>query len=240
MLYLYAVVDRPQQPLSVPRGLGGRPPFLAGERAVAMVASELGEGDLALSEDNLYRHEAVVEALMAERGVLPMRFGCRVRDAASLRQLISIRRDELAAQLERLRGCVEMGLRLWPAGDVASSPPARPRAESGSAYIEHLRLRQRCGDRPRAEAALVDAVHRHLARRARAATRDAPPPPGQALAAAYLVPEEEGEAFVRETAAQRERHRALRFLCTGPWPPYSFASLELGIPVQAGIGDVPG
>jgi hypothetical protein len=65
-------------------------------------------------------------------------------------------------------------------------------------------------------------VHDPLAALARAHVQRTPRPP-EALRAAYLVDRRAVAGFTRLVARLDERHPELRLLCTGPWPPYSFA-----------------
>ena len=44
------------------------------------------------------------------------------------------------------------------------------------------------------------------------------------LRAAYLVDRDGGKAFTAAVADQQRHNPELRLLCTGPWPPYSFAA----------------
>ena len=46
------------------------------------------------------------------------------------------------------------------------------------------------------------------------------------LRAAYLVPSADVERFLAAVTQMRRRHSELSFVCTGPWPPYSFAALD--------------
>jgi hypothetical protein len=53
--------------------------------------------------------------------------------------------------------------------------------------------------------------------------RRSPRPPSELLRAAYLVDRDAIGAFTRLVARLDDRHPGLQLLCTGPWPPYSFA-----------------
>jgi hypothetical protein len=46
------------------------------------------------------------------------------------------------------------------------------------------------------------------------------------LNGAYLLDEDRSDEFVAVTAAMDDCHPALRLEVTGPWPPYSFATIE--------------
>jgi hypothetical protein len=69
---------------------------------------------------------------------------------------------------------------------------------------------------------LVEELHEPLARLARESTLDRQ---GGELRAAYLVERERVPEF-RELAQRVEASPELTVVCTGPWPPYSFASEE--------------
>jgi hypothetical protein len=149
--------------------------------ALAMVAGD-GPG---VGEEAYWRHERVVEAAMAGGPVLPMRFGSVLDDPAAF---LADRHDALAAALDRVRGAVEVGVRVGAAD--AGAP------QSGTEYL----LRR--GD--------AEHVHAELSALARAAVRR------RSASFAYLVDRGELERF-------DERARELGVMCSGPWPPYSFA-----------------
>jgi len=194
------------------------------------------------TEDNLWRHEAVVEILMADRTVLPMRFGTVLADEAAIQAVLAAHHADFVASLDRVRGRVELGLRvLWEADQPPTPPsssefPGVPQghsseelrgtqANSGRAYLlarlEEERQRQAC--RQRAEA-LAEELHTPLAQLATESTRQVLITPRLLLTAAYLVEREQVAAFRQEVEALSAANPTLRFLCTGPWPAYSFVT----------------
>jgi Gas vesicle synthesis protein GvpL/GvpF len=70
-------------------------------------------------------------------------------------------------------------------------------------------------------------IHDPLARAATAATSNVLATPQLLLSAAYLVPRAELRRFLELVDAETARHPELSFACTGPWPPYSFAILDV-------------
>jgi hypothetical protein len=154
----------------------------------------------------------VVDALARSAAVLPARFGLSFADEEALERTVRERRDELEAALERVRGCVELGLRvLAPEPDGA---PVEP--ESGGDYLR-ARLRE-TEERER----LALGLHETLEGRARDARRS--PPQGRwLLSAAYLVPAGGVDDFRGAVEELESAHPELALVCTGPWPPYSFA-----------------
>ena len=207
MIEVYAITDHPGPPL----------PRVADLHAVATgrLAAIWGparDGDV--TGEALWRHEAVVEALMADRDLLPVRYGTRLDDEAAVARTVAERCDDLAAALDRVRGAVELSLRVLAAGE--RTDPAAPHA--GGA--EYLRAKARSAG---ARAGVVRSVHEPLTVFARASVQRAPQGPFELLRAAYLIDRGVVAAFARHVARLQDRAPELRLLCTGPWPPYSFA-----------------
>jgi len=208
VIQLYAITDNPGPPLPDVAPLKTVP--IDGLAAVCAPA-----GETEASPEMLWRHEEVVEALMADRDLLPARYGTRLEDEAALARAVEDRRDELAAALDRVRGAVELSVRVAAAG-APPSPAVPPQASSGA---EYLRVRAH------AEASherTANAVHEPLAALSRASVVGRPRPP-ELFRAAYLVEREAVEPFTAEVARLQDAGAGLSFLCTGPWPPYSFA-----------------
>lgn len=192
MIELYAVSAHPAPPLPVLDDAALR--FTAaGELAVVWgpAATVARRPTLAA----LRRHAGIVEALMSDRDVLPMRFGTRVADARAAERALDERRADLARGLQQVRGAAEVGVRVAPA-------PGATRADGAMA---------------------LDVVHRPLAERARA-SRLRKPAGEELLRAAYLVDRGEIDAFLIAAGALQESRRDLRVVCTGPWPAYSFTT----------------
>jgi len=171
-------------------------------------------GGETLREDAL-AHGAVVDALMkAAAAVIPVRFGEVLPDAAELGETVRGRLPALHRSFERVRGCVELGVRVWGGEEDASDPVPD---ESGTAYMR----RRAAVERERREAA--ENLHRKLDAIARAAVVAAPAPADrERFSASYLVPVDrldDAQAAVERFGAE---HSGLTVLCTGPWAPYSF------------------
>jgi len=208
LIELYAITDNPGPPLP-----DLAPLELVPIDGLAAVCTPAVEADV--SAEALWRHEEIVEALMADRDLLPVRYGTRLEDEGVVARAIEERRDELAAALDRVRGAVELSVRVVAAG---SAPAGRQAADPRSG-AEYLRLRARA-DASRERAAR--ALHEPLAQLARTSA-EAPPRPPELFRAAYLVERGGIESFAAEVAALQEANPGLSILCTGPWPPYSFA-----------------
>jgi hypothetical protein len=196
VIELYAITDDPAEPA----------PPLRAIRCDGLTALAAPAEPQRLSSDALWRHEEVVESLMEQHDLLPVRFGTLLEDESALTRALAGRGAELAAALERVRGAVELAVRARERRPVEAPPLPR---DDGRAY-----MRAKAG---RAEAARL--VHDPLACLARdSVVRSGPEP----LRAAYLVERDALDSFVSMVGRLQQAQSGLDILCTGPWPPYSF------------------
>jgi hypothetical protein len=210
VIALYAITDHPTPPLP---GLGAVRAVASGDLSAVCGPVVTGE----VTADALWQHERIVEALMAGRDVLPVRYGTCVPDDAAAAQAVADNHDAFATSLESVRGAVELAVRVFPAGNARGAPAPPPESMTGTEYLRAL---------ARAAAEESDAtaiVHEPLAGIARAETIARVPRPGELLRAAYLVDHDAAKAFSARVAEIQEDNPQLRITCTGPWPPYSFA-----------------
>ena len=119
---------------------------------------------------------------------------------------MAARRDELRAALERVRGAVELAVRARANEAEAALPATR----NGREYLAARLGRSR---------AAVE-LHEPLAALARASVIQ---PGDELLRAAYLVDRDAAAAFIERVRDLQRAHPELALVCTGPWPPYSFA-----------------
>jgi gas vesicle protein GvpL/GvpF len=209
VIELYAIAAHPGPPippLSSPASLRAVP-----VGALAAICAPAVEREV--TPEALWRHEEVVEALMEDRDLLPVRYGTLVEDDAAAVRAVAARRSELAAALDRVRGAVELAVRA-----VATDPEDGDGEHRDGA--DYLRTKHRV---TAAQDEVARVLHEPLSALARADVRGVPRPPSELLRAAYLVDRDAVATFTRLIGRLDERNRDLQLLCTGPWPPYSFA-----------------
>jgi Gas vesicle synthesis protein GvpL/GvpF len=212
VIWVYAVCERPELPLPRVRGLARASLDMIAEGPLVAVLSRHAHAPDEPALDALWAHERVVESLMVERAVLPMRFGTRPSSTDGVREALAERRDVLLEALDRVRGRVELAMRaIQPAACAAADAP--PAATSGS---EYLRARL-------ARARTLEALHEPLAALAVAARRWPERAPGELLRISYLVDEPAVPHFRSVVEWLQREHPEAALLCTGPWPAYSFA-----------------
>lgn len=230
MIYLYALYKTDLFPFPQILGLGG----------VTLQPRPLGDVTLAVGEvantpshsfSALCEHEAAVEALTAMRPILPFRFGTVVADLQPVAIAVKSRLTAILANLDRVSGCVELGLSAQLAApeterqDQRDGPAA---AETGRAYLERLgrEAEARNAGAQQLQAAVAN-LDRRLLELSRCSRRLPSDRPDRLWRTAYLVPWNAMQPFQAEVAAAQkavvqEKAGSLSLLASGPWPPYSF------------------
>lgn len=215
MLYLYGLIET--RPLPSRRGLGDGELARVEVGELAAVVSEIDQRPTA-SEDALWEHESVLEALMIDGPVLPVRFGVVFADVEDVERELRTRHDAFAAALETVRGKVEIGVRVLKAPAVDERPAA---ADDGDSRPGTRYLRERLARRSEA-ALLARPIQDALAPFAVAERVRVRPEPNTLLSASYLVAASELDAVRTQVAELQRANAELNLVCTGPWPPYNF------------------
>jgi gas vesicle protein GvpL/GvpF len=256
--WVYAVVPADREVPSGVTGVAGSEPQVIEGAALAAVASrvpldEFGEeplrenlNDLAWLERTVRAHEAVIESVLTDGAVVPMRVCTIYHDEDQVRAMLESRAMVFADALARLADKAERGVKVVADRRVLEDQ-ARARSEAaraleedaagkpaGAAYIARKKLAAIVRDE--AERTLNDVVREAHARLEEWAVRSVIlPAQNRELAGyrgdmvfngAYLVEDERDEGFADVVADLQSRYGPLGFAfeLTGPWPAYNFAN----------------
>src|SRR2546421_6325288 len=134
----------------------------------------------------VWDHERVVEELMERHAVLPARFGTTFADRAELDACLERHRDELIEGLERVRNCVELGVRVM--AEEANAVKVEAHASGRGCQVALAAAETRVGE-------LHEQVNVPLAELAREAV--VRPVRGRevVMSGAYLVERDRGQGF---------------------------------------------
>lgn len=204
-------------------------------------ASDAGGFIPASTAENLMRHETVVEAVWAVGPALPVRFGTVLPDSEAVTRILAAQYETLRNDLRRIGDKIELGVTvLWrPAADIQSGEPTlRPDAERrsgtdtaaagdrpGLAYLRTRQTEYRQAESVRKRAqTLARELDDVLRPHALECHRSLCPSERLALRDLYLMERGQIGEFERAFDEVRQRHQEVRFLLSGPWPPYSFVT----------------
>ena len=248
--YLYAVSrDLAAQDLAEVTGLDGAPLDVVEKDGLAAVVSDVdlavyGEQglrehleDLTWLERVARRHDDVVHAVAQHGPTAPLRLATICLDDDGVRSRLAEWHDGLRQALDRVEGRSEWSVKAYArprAAAAGDGAPATTSPGAGAAYLQ--RKRAQTDERRTAEEAGVTAatqIHAALGSTAVASRLLAAQDPRltghegtMTLNGAYLVADQDADAFVAETQRQAAAHDEVRLEVHGPWPPYSFATLD--------------
>lgn len=226
MIYVYAVTDPISQPFPRTTGMDDQPTELLITSDIGVAISRHADCTFTATADHVCRYERVVETLMQDRALLPARFGTTFHEEHDLHAAIGSKADLLRKGLDKVRDCVELGVRVLtnqcPRQSVSDPAPALPTTSGRAWMLARLDRERQTEHNRRADQPLATSLHEPLAALARDACLQMRS--GRFLAtAAYLVPRDKIGHFTATLHALASNHPQIRLLCTGPWPPYNFA-----------------
>jgi hypothetical protein len=250
-LYAYGVIEA--SALGGPLDVAGLDPehpvsiFPIGELAAIVSEVEISEFEGEELESNLARpewleakvraHERVLDAAIERTTVVPMRFGSIFSSPDTLESMLSDHREDLTRSLDLVRGKAEWGVKVHyqPEETAEQLVGTTPDAATGRDYLVRKKEELRAVEEASALAQRdAEEIHAQLERVADQAALTQPVGPANRnviLSAAYLVVQENREAFMESVGKMQQEHAGkYMFEVTGPWPPYNFTSVDVGGP----------
>lgn len=247
-VWLYAVAaEVPAAGLGQLAGVGGRPVRAITSAGLTAIASdvglaEFGEGalranleDMAWLEATATAHHRVIDAMSRTQPVVPMRLATVYSGEEKVQAMLGQRGADVREVLGRIRARQEWGVKAYAGAVVGAAAGSGPgRAGSGAEYLRRRQDELTASKQARQQAlASVERVHDTLSRLAAAWRLHPPQAPAltgtkaaMILNAAYLLDEAAGQQFGETVQQLAGQHPAVQLQLTGPWPPYSFASLD--------------
>ena len=249
-VYAVAAAIRPARLAGV-TGVSGPPVHVvtSGGLAAAVSAVSLAEfgeqplrqhlEDLGWLERTARAHHRVIEAVAAGGPVVPMRLATIYAGDGNVAAMLAGRSQDFAAALGRVTGRAEWGVKAYA---PPVSEPSRPGASSGAEYLKRRRAQLSAREQAqRAAAATAQDLHATLselaaaavlrpAQQAELAGQDA----AMILNGTYLVDDGRSAEFAALARERAGHSPGIRVEVTGPWPPYSFATIDWpgGLPMS--------
>ena len=226
MIHLYAVARGARLPRDL-RGLGEAALEIVPCGPLDAVVSQHA-GSPQADRAAALRHAAVVAAVAEHASVVPVRFGVQHVDRASLQGAVRAAAPGLLRAMERVGGHVEFVVRGQPVTQArAGAAPDRPwlaEGAPGRAYLEaRLAEQRRARQAEQVATAELRALTGPLDDQAVVVVERVGP---QGPERCYLVERSALAAFT--AAASRCLRDREELVLGGPWPPYTFATEELG------------
>lgn len=205
---------------------------------LSAVVSAAPAAPVAVDEENLQAHNRVNAAALAVATPLPFRFGTRAAPER-LAEYAATNEEALAVALARVRGTVEMGVKLMSkavgeggkaedasGGGTEGGEGAGAAVGRGTAFLLKKRREVLGGEEARLRAeGLAAWLAEGVAGLARESVVRVSPSEAIVVRAAHLVGREGVEEYRARLRGLRASRADLRLLASGPWPPYNFSDI---------------
>ena len=235
-LYAYCLVEDLDGLDTTTRGISDGAVRLLPVDEFAVLVSNFDSDTVAVTRDHALAHAAVVRSVLDRTTPLPFRFGTLVTEQ-QLRSYISARKPALHTRFELVRGCVEMSVKIIrEVSTDTGMTEAQVAITSGTTFLQEKR-RELLGNELKAEDAseISTWLHEQVEDLIRDEQVTARPSEKLVVAAAHLVERDKIPQYKQILALAKEKRPELHFLFSGPWPPYSFANIELEFKSQFGV-----
>jgi hypothetical protein len=237
--YLYAIAEASAVDADGKTGVTDAPVRTLRHDDLAAVVSEAPDGTLRPRRRHLKAHHDLLKALMEEATVLPMAFGVLATSDEQVQSFLRQHAGTLRAQLDRVRGHAEVGLRVkWTVDDifehfVETYDELRELRDAvfGDGREPSRQEKIRVGEEFEALLQEVRDAHQatvreHLSPACRAIEADDPSDETEVMNLACLVPRDGMDRFEDAImAAAEEFSDDFTFTYTDPMAPYSFADV---------------
>lgn len=239
--YLYGITDAVEFPSLGNIGINGATVYPVAQGPISALVSDITEKRIRPERKNLVAHHAVVKRVMEQTTVLPVAFGTIADDRKSLLDILKENGNAFLEQLDRVRGKVEMGLRVtWDVpnifeyfvkqhpelAELRDTVLGKQRGPSQEDKLELGRLFDRllAQDREQHAEAVMDVLAPHCAD----IKENQPREEREVMHLACLVERNAKKGFedgVFEAAQLFDNSYAFDF--NGPWAPHHFVSVAL-------------
>ena len=208
-------------------GVKGKEVFFVTTHGLCAAVSELLSAENTLPVSELLVYGRVVEELYRMQAVIPMRYGCFLKELSKVQRILEEKNRQYDTLLQELEGRVEMGIRiLLP--EQAVRPQQGTQPVDGGHYLAMRRTHYRIQDEnSRHNQALLDeCIQAFSGLYSKHRTDTATSNGSVVLSLYFLIPKNQINRF-RGTFRRVIENEVPKALISGPWPPYNFATPDI-------------
>ena len=217
---MYAIVDYSAKRLNM------RPLYPVAYKDIAAVVETTCKERLAFDQQAAIEYGATLEVLNEKFTLLPCRFGTFLQDENAVLQVLQEHYFFYKKKLEELRGKQEFGLKILSEKSVqAHNANNKKQCKDGKEYLLQKFYEYRADEeRKRVNQKTVDVIHEELQKLSSMSVKNAEISGHVVFSCNYLVEKKTESFFCSKVEALQGMYPELKFLLTGPWPPYNFVA----------------
>ena len=235
-IYIYGIIDLNEEMAETITGVDGANIYIIPYRDIGALSSNLNTPVRNTDEDRVLEHEMALEKVMKNFTVLPMRFLTVFDKKDNVLSMLNEHYSDFREDLDRLRDKVEFGIKtIWPGAIIRDRIENAYRKEqsdlsSSSDSLGKSFMKEKFGkykidkefeeEADRCVAVIDDFLNRFVAEKRLEKLKTE----NLLLDAAYLVDKEKQEDFKKAFKELKTSPGDLKYLFSGPWPPYNFVT----------------
>ena len=224
-------------------GTGGSKLYFLQGREVLAVVGDLNKAAFVPDTTSALGYAGVIENLVQDFTLLPMRFGSVMDSAAAIEGMLANNNDIFLRNLSQVNGKLEYGLKVFCDVDglrsklknnaekdsLLFSPPAS--ANQNSVYKDYILQKLSAHRLEEQLMSFVDSVITEVGKLTDALniTKKTRKMTGESIIAdcVMLMEKDKKAALIRAVEVLQNQFTDLNFILTGPWPPYSFIEFTI-------------
>ncbi|MGD8779229.1 MAG: GvpL/GvpF family gas vesicle protein [Ignavibacteria bacterium] len=235
-MYAYCILDSNKKIKNNIRGLNEALVYSIPFRDIGIAVSDFNE-QVQVTNENVLKHEEVVEKLMEDFNVLPMRFNTCFGKNDEVISVIKLYYPDFIRNFDELKNKLEFSVKaIWNGKKLFESISRKyndnstiqmPGKSPGISYMnKKLKIHKAEKEFEEKAEIYINAIDNSFSRLIcekkliKLISRDL------LLKAYYLVENEKRLAFKQKFEQVKSSQPDLKFLFSGPWPPYNFISLR--------------
>lgn len=217
---MYAIVDYSAMKLNMP------PLYPVIYRDIAAIVETACKERLTFDQQAAIAYGTTVEVLNEKFTLLPCRFGTFLRNEKAVLQILQQQYPVYRKKLEELRGKQEFGLKILSEKNVwKHNANDKKQWKDGKEYLLQKFHDYQAGEgRKQVAQRAVDIIHEELKKLSSMNVKNAEINGHVVFSGNYLVEKKTESFFCSKVEALQGTYPELKFLLTGPWPPYNFAA----------------
>jgi hypothetical protein len=227
-LYVYCLAEKIERLAEPASGISGARVDHLNLEGFSLLVSEFDGDTVLVNRDNVLAHAAVVRSILNETTPLPFRFGTVVTEQ-HLRSYLASHRTTLENKLAQVSGAVEMSVKIIWNTDQTDATFNSASDGPGARFLKEKQVR----------AAQAKEVAAWLQDQVGPLVKDEQlslcPTEKLIVAAAHLIQRDAVRGYRDQLTEARKIRPELHFLVSGPWPPYSFANIDLEFKTRFGV-----
>ena len=225
------------------KGIAGTELQTISHGEISAIVGEISKADLVASRSDVLQYAGVIEALAELGPVLPVRFGSLMESTDSVRNMLQRNSIEIQQNLLKVENKSEFGLKiLCDPEELKAQLKARSETTSGTPVVTSIErkssvymdyVNKKLSEHRVEEMLLVhiDSVITEISRlltRLEAITKFTKmASPTTLVDALFLIEKKKKEELIRVVEEVQKKYPSLRFVMTGPWPPYNFVDFKV-------------